>query len=642
MSALAGIFKFDPRDHVHPKELGELARGIDRIGPDGETKHLARSVGMVYRAFHTTPESHLEAQPLVRHGSILAWDGRLDNREEIRSRVGRDAGERPTDVDLVFAAYEEWGTGCFAELIGDWALALWDQAKQQMMLARDYIGVRRLFYRLDEGGVAWCTTIEPLVLTAPRKLHLDLDYLAGCLYPRPPVDTTAYQEIRSVVPASFLAFQYGGKQSTEQYWTLNPHARIRYATDSEYEEHFRDLFRQSIRRRLKADRTILAELSGGIDSSSIVCMADEIRKDDPGPAIETLSYYDTDEPSGDERPYFTLVEQRRGRVGHHISISAFTRETAAEALAPLPDDCFVASPGYFARSLRWASAIAESQNRVGARVILSGLGGDEVLGGVQYEAPELAEYLLSGRLIFCLRSALRWSLMRKKTIYGLLADTFALIRASYHPESFLTVPGQPLPWTHLRPVTHHSALHSFAHWRQLSPAQLCMESSRYGLAQQLSCTDPPLTGCFEKRYPYLDRTLFAFLASIPRTQILQADRRRHLARRALRGIVPQQVLCRTTKSFGFRSSVAIFRDRQETVNALFEEDWLSDGLIVDAALLREHLSAVQRGAPGNGMALRSALGIEHWLRTEFRRGVLNLNSTGMRRGPLFDHATSVA
>jgi len=642
MSGLAGIFKFDPRDHVDSKELIELALGIDRIGPDGGAEQLTKSVGMIFRAFHTTPESHHEVQPLVRRGSVLAWDGRLDNREEIRLKVGRDNGELLTDADLVFGAYEEWGTRCFAELIGDWALALWDQVNEQLILARDYIGVRRLFYRLDEGSVVWCTTLEPLVLTAPMKLHLDLDYFAGCFYPRPPVETTPYLEIRSVVPASFLTFRYGGKQVTERYWSLNPHARIRYSTDSEYEAHFREVFRESVNRRLRADRTVLAELSGGLDSSSIVCMADEILKDDPGPAIETLSYYDLDEPSGDERPYFTLIEQKRGRTGHHISISDFTRQTAQEALAPLPEDRFVASPGNFRRSLRWDSVIAEFQSKFGARVILSGLGGDEVLGGVQYEAPELADYLLSGRLIAFFQSALRWSLMRKKTIYGLIADTFALIQASYHPESFLKVLVPPVPWTLLKPVVHHSAFCSFSDWRQISPAQLCMEAARYGLAQQLSCTDPLLTGCIEKRYPYLDRTLFAFLASIPRTQILQPGRRRHLMRHALRGIVPHQVLDRKTKSFGFRNSVAVFRELENRVDALFRGGWLTDGLIVNASLLREHLIAVQRGAPENGMALRSALGIEYWLRSMLRCGVIDLTSKTMRCHPAFERTAPVA
>jgi len=218
MSALAGIFKFDPRDRVEMSDLLELAHGIDRIGPDGGGEHLKLNLGMAYRAFHTTPESHIETQPLVSEGRILTWDGRLDNREELSTRVSRRFKNTPTDADLVSAAYEEWGASCFAELIGDWAVALWDEAKHQLILARDYIGIRRLFYRLDEGGLAWCTTVEPLVLTSPRKLHLDLDFLAGCLYPRPPIESTPYREIRSVVPASYLAFQSGGKQTATRYW----------------------------------------------------------------------------------------------------------------------------------------------------------------------------------------------------------------------------------------------------------------------------------------------------------------------------------------------------------------------------------------------------------------------------------------
>jgi asparagine synthase (glutamine-hydrolysing) len=624
MSGLAGIFKFDPRDRVNEKELMELARGIDRIGPDGGTEHITHSIGMAHRAFHTTPESHFETQPLVRNGCILTWDGRLDNREEIRAKVSHLSDEVPTDIDLVFASYQTWGARCFAELIGDWALVLWDQAKQQLILARDCFGVRRLFYRQDESSVAWCTTIEPLVLTSSRKLHLDLDYLSGCLYPRPPVETTAYQEIRSVVPASILTFGYGGKRTTKPYWFLNSQSRIRYSTDSEYDADFREVFRRAVSQRLRADRPILAELSGGIDSSSIVCMADDIRSSDSGVTVETLSYYDTDEPGGDERPYFTLVEQKRRRTGHHISASEFAHQTCNHAFSPLRDEYFAASPGYSARSLHWASTINDIQNKVGARVILSGLGGDEVLGGIQYEAPELASHLLEAKLLPFLQSTLRWSLARKKTVYRLLGDVFELISASRHPELLVASSHRSLPWALLKPVTSHEALHSFADWRHLSPVLLCMESIRYSLAQQMTCADPPLIGCVEKRYPYLDRRLFVFLASIPRTQILRSDGRRCLMRRALRQIVPDEVLSRKTKSFGFRRSVATFSNQKTSLEVLFGDTWLSDRIVVDSAALRGLLHAVEHGVPDSAAPLRAALCIEAWMRFQSNRGVLDL------------------
>jgi asparagine synthase (glutamine-hydrolysing) len=626
MSALAGIFAFDPRDRINDKEFTELAHGIDRIGPDGGTEYLTQGLGMAYRAFHTTPESHCETQPLVRDGSILTWDGRLDNREEICTKLGRRIEEAPTDLELVFEAYQKWGTRCFPELTGDWALALWDQATHQLILARDYIGIRRLFYRVDHRSVVWCTAIEPLVLTSSWKLHLDIDYIAGCFYPRPPVEATPYREIRSVIPASFLAFQYGGGQRTVNYWSLNPHASIRYSKDSEYEAHFLNVFRKSVSLRLRADRTILAELSGGIDSSSIVCMADDIGSRCRRPVVETLSYYDTDEPSGDERPFFTLLEKRRSRTGHHVSISDFRRLTAAEALAPLPDELFVASPGCTQRSLCWDSTIAQIQTQTGARIILSGLGGDEVLGGVQNEAPELAEHLLAGRLTSLARSALHWSLAKRKTFYALLFNAFELIGASHRPEALIPGSVHPLDWVRLGSSTAHPALRTFARWPELDPLQLCMEAIRYSLAQQLTCTDPPLVGCTERRYPYLDRSLYVFLASIPRTQVLQAGCRRHLMRRALCGLVPDEVLFRKTKWFGTRGPAANLTGQQEALDNMFADKWVSDGVIVDTAILREHLAAVQHGALNEGLSIRSSIGVEQWLRTQMRRGILDLTS----------------
>jgi asparagine synthase (glutamine-hydrolysing) len=629
MSALAGIFRFDPRDRVNKSELMDLAHGIDRFGPDGGGEYLNSSLGIAYRAFHTTPESHLENQPLVREGCVLTWDGRLDNREELRARISNKYEESPpTDLDLVFQAYKQWGTACFAELLGDWAIAIWDQGEQLLILARDYIGVRRLFYRLDGAGVAWCTSLEPLVLTAKEKLHLDLVYLAGCFYPRPPIETSPYREIRGIVPAHFLTFRYGGKQTSERYWSLNPHARVRYSSDVEYENHFRAIFRQSVRQRLRSDRTISAELSGGIDSSSVVCMADHIRKDETGPSIETLSYYDPDEPSGDERPYFSMIESARGRAGHHISMRDFARKAQDLTLSPLPGNCFAAVPGYFAKTLQWDFLIQNTFDSVGSRVVLSGLGGDEILGGVQYEAPELAEHLVAGRIVSFTRSLFAWSLARRKTVSNLFGEAFHLIKAQYNPTSMQTDTGDLLAWVHLQPAKRSGSLRSFTPWRKLGPAKVSLEWIRYNLAAQLTCTDPPLVGCVEKRYPYLDRGLFSFVASIPREQILQPTHRRHLMRRALREIVPEGVLFRTTKWFGSRSSLTRLRDQKPALCRMFDEPWLTDKLLVDAVLLRKELDTIEHGAHQTGLQILSAISIEHWLRAQIGRGTVELTHAG--------------
>lgn len=623
MSALAGILHFDPRRPVEPAILQQITAGIDRLGPDGGDHYLAQQVGLVYRAFHTTPEAARERQPLEKEGVVMTWDGRLDNREEIRSKLAPcDLPDLPTDVDLVMAAYLQFDTKCLADLLGDWAIVVWDARSQRLILSRDAMGVRRLFVRQDREGITWCTSLEPLVLTAATKLHVDLEYLEGCLQPRPPVEATAYEEIRALIPGTFIVYQRG-KRSTESYWSVSSQRKIRHASDADYEANFREVFALAIRRRLRSDGLLLAELSGGIDSSSIVCVADDILETEGGPKLETFSYFDPVNPGGDERPYFSLIERRRGRAGHHLSLADFDRQIADRKLLPLPDDEFAASPGYSLRSLQWDRCLQEVRTRTGTRVCLSGVGGDEVLGGVPYAAPEFADLLRAGKLIALAGSLLRWSLASRRPIVQLLREMGEMLLAPYRK---LEGPGHSAPpWLLARSVSRSDSYQSFAPWRQLPPAKLHMERIRYTLASQLTCVDPPLVGCVEMRYPYLDRTLFSFLASIPRSQVLGPGRRRHLMRRALRGIVPALVLERPTKWFGARSMLALFEGQEKFLEELFATPWISDSWLVDQKAVRQLANQVLEGTATEGMPLLSILGVEQWLRSQNRANRIDLN-----------------
>src|SRR5579883_1620248 len=630
MSAIAGIFRFNRLDRISPAELAELARGLERLGPDGGGEMIECEVGIAFRAFHTTPQSHLESQPLSREDLLFAFDGRLDNRKELCAILNAYPEETTTDADLAFFAYKRWGSACFSELEGDWAVSLWDRARKQLVLARDVFGVRRLFYRRDDRGITWSTALEPLVQTHPGSLHLDLEYISGYLYPRPPIEATPYQEIRACPPSSVMRFDSRGLVETIPYWNLNPHSKIWYKSDQDYERHFRELFQQAVGGRLRSDRPILAELSGGVDSSSIVCMADFVSAGQPSVPVETLSYFDPDEPNGDERPYIAEIEQYRNRPGHHISMAEFVQESHPDRFAPLPEDHLSTVPGFFSSSLRWDTKISEVQRGTNARIILSGLGGDELLGGVQYEAPELAECLCHQGLTAFFKSLFRWSVARNKTAFRLVRETVQLLRACSDQELLGAYEGGTLPWTLINPPHPGITLRSFASWKELAPWGLCAERIRFALAQQLSNTESPLIGAHEKRYPYLDRSLFVFLASIPRTQLLQPGKRRWLMRRALRGLVPDPVLFRRTKWFGYRRPLVALRQEQTAIERIFSEPWLSDGVILDASLLKRSFELALQGSTHDEMALISALAIEQWLRSLVRHVQIAMPMTNFK------------
>src|SRR5206468_6484292 len=169
-----------------------------------------------------------------------------------------------TDVEIVGAAYEKWGANCLAKLIGDWALSIWNPRERSVLLAKDPIGTKHLYYSMAKDHVAWSTILDPLVLYAGRTFEICEEYIAGwfAISVFPAAHLTPYVGIHAVPPSSSVLLR-PGKQTVRKYWDFDPDKRIRYSTDAEYEEHFRSALATAVQRRLRSDRPVLAELSGG-------------------------------------------------------------------------------------------------------------------------------------------------------------------------------------------------------------------------------------------------------------------------------------------------------------------------------------------------------------------------------------------
>src|SRR5229473_656601 len=326
-----------------PDYVEKVSAALAPYGPDSNESYSKGAVKILYRAFHTTKESRHESQPHVSpSGAVITWDGRLDNRAELVSGLRDVLAFDSTDVAIVASAYEKWGADCFAKLIGDWAVSIWNPSNRSLILAKDPIGTRHLYYSIDTDQITWCTILDPLVRFSGKTFALNEEYIAGWFSMFPAAHLTPCVGIHSVPPSSYVLLRRG-KHAVRKYWDFDPGKRIRYRTDSEYEEHFRAVFREAVRRRLRSDSPILAELSGGMDSSSIVCMADTIiaRGVAETPRLDTISYYNDSEPNWNERPYFTRVEEKRGRAGCHINVGPQDTEGKTELLPESINNRFV-------------------------------------------------------------------------------------------------------------------------------------------------------------------------------------------------------------------------------------------------------------------------------------------------------------
>src|SRR6266403_3098919 len=207
VSIQAGLWNFDG-EPANQKVVESLMNATAQHGPDGQARHVNGPVAMLYRPFHTTKESCLEQQPYVSLGNnVITWDGRLDNRDELAAQCDAcDVSER-ADVGIVAAAFDKWGVDCFQRLLGEWALTVWNAREQVLILAKDVMGIRHLYYQRTAKRLLWCTTLEPIVLLNSGSLQVSGEFIVGYLAAYPPSQVTPYEGIASVPPASYVAIK---------------------------------------------------------------------------------------------------------------------------------------------------------------------------------------------------------------------------------------------------------------------------------------------------------------------------------------------------------------------------------------------------------------------------------------------------
>ena len=544
MSVQFGRCNFDG-SRVEPTELDQVRPILAPYGPDGEGRVSKNNFGILYRAFHTNKESRRESQPHISaSGTIITWDGRLDNRKQlIDELVGLTSDA--TDSEVIATAYERLGTASFAKFLGDWALSIWNPKDRSLILAKDFVGIRPLYYSVSGDQLTWCSVLDPFLVRSSQSLELNQEYLAGWLGSLPAPHLTPYIGIRSVPPSCFIRLSRGTQIQT-RYWDFDPAKRIRYRSDSEYEEHFRAVFSDAVCRRLRADGGVIAELSGGMDSSSIVCMADALIRSGGAetPRLDTVSYYDESEPNWNERPYIAKVHERRQQNGCVIDVGsreylAFGYQGSAPTPAFLPPD-------------RASEQLGECLVSHQARVLLSGVGGDEILGGVPTPIPELADLLRRGRLFHFSRQLRLWALNKRKPWFHLLRETVR----EFLPRN-LVDHQRPPAWLCRNFVRGYAKdlMGNESRLRLLGPSPSFQENlfSVESLRRQIAATPLASSPPHERRYPYLDRDLIEFVISLPRCQLVRPGERRSLMRRALRGIVPEEVLNRRRKAYVVRA-----------------------------------------------------------------------------------------
>src|SRR5919205_246567 len=199
---------------------------------------------------------------------VLHFDGRLDNRSDLLLRLRDSLRGDTSNSAIARATYERWGVEGLVQLIGDWSLVIRDHVNRMTVLASDFAGVRPLYYHVQEGRVQWSNRLQDL-LDETGITDLDEQYIAGFLTVGGCANRTPYKGIYSVPPGHAVCVSPKGT-SLSRFLSMPIGDTIRYKNESRYEEELRALFREAVAVRLQSESPVLAELSGGLDSSSLV------------------------------------------------------------------------------------------------------------------------------------------------------------------------------------------------------------------------------------------------------------------------------------------------------------------------------------------------------------------------------------
>lgn len=612
MSIIFGIANLanNPIGHDSFPSLGDRTKAY---APDGTSIKVDGPIGMGFQPYYTTLRSKLDVQPSTdRRGNMVLLDGRLDNHAELE-KLTTAKNVSPTDSQLVLAAFAQWGEDCFAQFVGDWSIALWSPEQRNLYLARDHAGTRTLYYRFADRSVVWSTYLETF-LGAKERRTLDEEFAARCVGGLPIRTATPYKEILAVPPGHVLSFSIRRMRSTA-HWTPISREKLRYRNPQEYDDQFTECFERAVRRRDLPGASILAELSGGMDSTAIVCMSDVLRRrgNRNAPLLDTVSLYDDSEPDWNELPYVLATEKYRGKTGIHVATSYLNR-----SFASLQQQRGFAIPGSDSKA-RLREEEFEARVAAGRyRVVFSGIGGDELLGGVPAPYPELADHLASRRLQTLFVQTTDWCLSQRDVFLPTLLRTVRFALNLYrHP---LFDAKALTPW--ISPYAQKLCL-EVAHQEEKQyprrgylPSSLSNGRNWLSVLETLPHLHPGTLIRREYRYPYLDRDLVTYLLQVPREQLVQPGRRRAMMRRALRSIMPPEVVERRRKAFLARGLYTLIQRERTNIERLLESSYIEALGLIKISVLRAVLETAASGTETPwAMAFLRTIALELWLRS---------------------------
>lgn len=560
MCGICGIWHRDASQPVDPEQLARMSRTLRHRGPDDEGVHIDGPLGLAHRRLSIVDLSPNGRQPMSNEDGRLwiVFNGMIYNYLELREPLaaGGHRFRSQTDTEAILHLYEDEGPACVRRLNGMFAFAVWDARERTLFAARDRFGVKPFYYAEADGAFLFGSEIKALLasgLVAPRLNPEGLaDYLTFqfCLG-----DKTLFRGVRRLPPGHTLTVGADGAPRVAKYWDLDFDIDTAH-DEAHFAERLRGLLEDTARLQLRADVPLGAHLSGGLDSSTVVCLAAAAQRR----PIRTFTGGFREGPAYDETGHAAAVARHVGAEPHEVF------PTPQDFVDTLPRlmwhmDEPAAGPGVFPQYI--VSRLAREH----VKVVLGGQGGDEVFGGY-------TRYLIA-YLEQCLKGGIQGTQEERKFVVtfdsilpnlGQLRGYEPLMQHAWReglfgPEDrryFRLIDRSERTGGLIDPgcLPDRDAYDPYEAFRELFTAAGCrslinkmtwfdMKTLLPALLQVEDRTSMAVG--LESRVPLLDHRIAELVASMPPGVKYKGGRSKHIFRRAIRGLVPEAVERRTDK-----------------------------------------------------------------------------------------------
>jgi asparagine synthase (glutamine-hydrolysing) len=612
MSGIAGFVAFDGTARNRP-QLDAMVDAMSYRGPDGVDAVVSDMAALAQLWLRATPQSIDAKAPFVSPGGAsVVGDVRLDERGSLGTALGLNV-EALDDLELVGRSFDRWGRHAFHNLRGDFAIAIWEPQRRRLFLARDIFGVKPLFYAWRGSTVYFAS--QPTAIVAHSDVAVAPDTVriaAELLEVPPPPERSYFDGVRRVVPAHFMEFSPTGPRS-ERYWELGSES-LSAMGDVDYAEEFRKRLLASVSDRLRSSGPVAFDLSGGLDSTSVVGAARHLQG--PEAPLRTYSVAVFGPGDGDHR-LSSLATRAMHTTHTAIPVNdAFDRALMGWRFGSSDSPGTIDGPLF--QMLGWPIARSE-----GAIAVLGGMHGDTV---ILHGYPRLLELTLTGRFgalrrevrlleersILPARSSIRFWVIRPllpRALVDWISNRRYRARGEWVPEPVGSIElcsraGARLPSRlglaggddmnvrqAIRAGIQHPEIVEYLE-------DLDLASARVGI---------------ELRHPYCDRRLVQFSYSIPSALHLRDGWTRRIQRLGLEGLAPDEVRWRPDKGGFFKGfQSALLTSEWREVTAMCRTGGRFAGLAYRPALRRLY----EAGSSGDDAALASLYRLrrlDHWL-----------------------------